>query len=518
MPTYKVTDPDTGKTLKLTGDSPPKADELERIFSQYAPKEERLETTLPAPVAELAGAINRSITSLPRMGMEAVDYATGKIGGAPEKAWQAISEPLRMGIEASGSKNFMDPGIARDVIQVGGEYIPGVAGIAAGGRKLASDVAQELIESPRTAVLGGQIRTGESAAVGKKLTSSGQLVPDKAAADAMKQGFDEGVVAGIKASSGKTRERMRMMVEKLEKGLANRLYQTRNRPSDVVGESIQNRVTKVYEVNRQAGKRLNREASALQGQKADFVEAKTAFLDDLEKMGVTVGDDLSLSFKGSDIEDIAGSERIIKALLRRLDSIGDDALQGHRLKRFIDENVTFGKLTEGLSGKAEVVAKGLRRNIDQALDSRFPGYKDANDVYSETIRALDEIQSAAGSKIDLMGANAEKAAGTLARGLLSNNRGRQELMNALDVLEEVSGKYGLQGGDDIHAMVMLADELDKVFKPVAKSSLAGDVAKTAATEGKSGVVRDLAGKGVEAVRGVNQENALQAIKDLLASP
>ena len=32
MPTYKVTDPETGQTLKLTGDSPPSEKELEQIF------------------------------------------------------------------------------------------------------------------------------------------------------------------------------------------------------------------------------------------------------------------------------------------------------------------------------------------------------------------------------------------------------------------------------------------------------------------------------------------------------
>lgn len=34
MPTFKVTDPRTGRTLKLTGDSPPSEKELEEIFSQ----------------------------------------------------------------------------------------------------------------------------------------------------------------------------------------------------------------------------------------------------------------------------------------------------------------------------------------------------------------------------------------------------------------------------------------------------------------------------------------------------
>jgi hypothetical protein len=42
MPTYRVTDPLSGKTLKLTGDSPPTEIELRKIFSsQNQPIEEQ---------------------------------------------------------------------------------------------------------------------------------------------------------------------------------------------------------------------------------------------------------------------------------------------------------------------------------------------------------------------------------------------------------------------------------------------------------------------------------------------
>ena len=41
MPTYKVTDPDTGRTLSLTGDAPPTEAELEEIFGVYQEPTER---------------------------------------------------------------------------------------------------------------------------------------------------------------------------------------------------------------------------------------------------------------------------------------------------------------------------------------------------------------------------------------------------------------------------------------------------------------------------------------------
>lgn len=43
MPVYEVTDPETGLTLELTGDSPPTEQELEQLFAQYAPTQENAE-------------------------------------------------------------------------------------------------------------------------------------------------------------------------------------------------------------------------------------------------------------------------------------------------------------------------------------------------------------------------------------------------------------------------------------------------------------------------------------------
>lgn len=58
MPTYKVTDPDSGRTLSLTGDTPPTEQELENIFRVYevAPERERLEQELVQAQEEQARA------------------------------------------------------------------------------------------------------------------------------------------------------------------------------------------------------------------------------------------------------------------------------------------------------------------------------------------------------------------------------------------------------------------------------------------------------------------------------
>lgn len=69
MPTYKVTDPKTGKVMRLTGDSPPSQQELEEIFSQFEVKQERsfgekAGGVLDAGLAMASGAAAQPISGL----------------------------------------------------------------------------------------------------------------------------------------------------------------------------------------------------------------------------------------------------------------------------------------------------------------------------------------------------------------------------------------------------------------------------------------------------------------------
>ena len=57
MPTYRVTDPASGKTVKLTGDSPPTEDELNGIFSSLGVAESTPEVTPKEPITSGMGSI-----------------------------------------------------------------------------------------------------------------------------------------------------------------------------------------------------------------------------------------------------------------------------------------------------------------------------------------------------------------------------------------------------------------------------------------------------------------------------
>jgi hypothetical protein len=325
---------------------------------------------------------------------------------------------------------------------------------------------------------------------------------------------------------------MLRMVDIMEKGKKNKRYAELNRPSDVAGETLIERVDDIKFANRAAGKELDAVAKELKGQAVDTMPAVNNFIESLDEMGVTFGDDMKPNFKGSDIEGAEGAERIVSKMIGRMK--GDkvpDAYDVHRMKKFIDEQVTYGKSAEGLAGKAEKIMKSLRRDLDASLDNKFAEYDRVNTTYAETIGALDALQDVAGKKMNLSGPNANKAVGTLLRRLSSNAQSRVTLLDAITEIESVSKKYAGRGkkllpgkggkNADLISQVLFMDELDSVFGPVARTSLKGQVGQAikegaqAARGGALDIALEGLGKVGDRARNINEEAAFKSIKELL---
>ena len=349
---------------------------------------------------------------------------------------------------------------------------------------------------------------------------------DKVAIEAINQGFDEGVIATIKGANSVDKALMLEMVNIMEKGKKNALFAAKNRPSDVAGNVLMERFESVVDANKNSGRDLNKIANTLKGKSVDFDPAINTFIEGLGSLGVTLSNDLKPQFSGSTIEGITGAEKAITQIVNRMKSIKQpDGKKLHDLKKFIDEQVTFGKRTEGLSGRTINVLKTLRHNIDGILDNKFPEYDKVNTVFAETITAIDALQDVAGRKMDLQGVNAKKATGTLLRRLMGNTQSRVRLLDAVNEIESAAFKHGTAeiNKSDILTQVLFADELDSVFGPVAKTSFQGQIDQAikrgaSGLTSKSGLVDIVAtglGKVVEKARGINQEGAFKSIKELL---
>lgn len=359
--------------------------------------------------------------------------------------------------------------------------------------------------------------------------SGTQVVPDNEAASAIKQGWKDGTVASIKAATDKDRSAMTKMLNIFKMGEKREAFRAMNRPADILGDTVQSRVDFLANSNQQAGKAIDRIAQTkLRGQSVDYDPAVNTFLDDLGSIGVKVDMDQNglakVNLQGSRIEGDTGAERLLNIVLKRLSKTdAPDALGVHDAKRFIDTQVNYGKknLANPLTAEAEKVVKNLRRNLNESLGEKFPVYKAANEKYSDTITALDDLQKAAGTQIDFDSPNANKALGTAMRKLTSNYGTRANLIDSLDQANQVAGKYGMKLDDDIVNQLIFVNELDRMFGAAAQTSLKGQVSEAMQTgldiaRGNAAQrAMELVAEKAQNLRGVNKENALKAMEDIL---
>ena len=341
--------------------------------------------------------------------------------------------------------------------------------------------------------------------------------------EARKQGFDDGMTTVIANASPIDKRRMLQQINILEKGKADSLYQAKNRPADIAGTSLLKQVDFIKSNNKQAGKQLGRIADTLKGKEVDVAAPVDRFLTDLSEMGVRVDDGVP-TFEGSMIEFSGPAKTLVENTLIKIKrKPTPDALEAHEFKKFLDEDLKHGKKQEGgVSGKMERVLGDLRSGVNESIGSKYAGYREANARFSDTIKALDSLQDAAGKKLDFFGPNADKATGTVLRRLMSNAQGRVLLMDAVDNIGTTSKKYGGSFNDDILTQMLFADELDAVFGGGGRTSLKGEVKKAnidAAVDVSQMTIPGAVATGVKAgakfARGINEKNQLKAIKKLL---
>lgn len=317
------------------------------------------------------------------------------------------------------------------------------------------------------------------------ILKNNKVVADKKAQALLKQGIQDTDVAIMQSFSPDDIAAAKKMVpiakETARTGLPNQ------RQQEIVGEAFMKRAKDVEKLNKTAGGEIDDIArTQLAGKQVNAAKATDDFFNQLERDGVDIDalrlaknkEEIAQAFEGSAFEGLDTIQRTIKTVLKRVDPDLDgakmDGLALHRAKRFIDNQVTYGKNAEGLTGDAERLLKGLRASIDDVLDTTFPDYNAANTKYKDTIETLDEMRKLIG--VDLLGSGniTDRRAGEVMGRLLGNASARP--LSALQNLENVSRKYGNTYTDNVLKQVRFADLLDDIYETVPKGSLQGRVA------------------------------------------
>ena len=505
------------------------------------------------PLAELASAANKSVFQmLDFLGPNNVNAVMQLVGS--DKRVPTLEGAF------GDDGGYMAEGLARDAVRGLGQALPVMGGMTpVVGRNLASAKgiteeavglgAAKVIEPVKTAtkaavnVVSDQLpskakdaaklplyrQSGDIAAAGFKLDDAGRVVGDAVQRKALKAGIDEGTVAMISAANKPTKTRLKQMLETLESGKQNLEYRNFNPPQRVVGEAIGDRLRIIQAANKEAAGQLDSVAKGLEGQAIDVAPAIQSFMNDLANEGIKFKNG-QLNFMDSSIEGLDGAQKIIKNLVRRLHKTNDptvSALRVHNAKKFIDEQVTYGKTQSGLSGKMEGIAKRLRHGLDEILDKNFAEYDRVNTMYADTRAVIDEIQSLSGSKVDLTGVNVDKALGVMSRKALSNYNTGVATEDLFTMLDDVAAKYSspLTGGisDDLKKIVSTEAELRRMFPTASKpntlqGNMAMETARTTAAvaAGDSSSLLRKAGEKLGNMFTPDDEAKIKALKDLLA--
>ena len=406
--------------------------------------------------------------------------------------------------------------------------------LAATAVKLSPDVAMAFLPASKLGSksrlakqkLINRIKRGDTdRALAPVMVKKTKIVPDKEAIQAIKQGFDDRFVQAVKQSSRNDKIKIKEMLDTFQRRKSDLLVN--DRPIDVVGKSLMDRIKFIKQVNKRAGQDIDKIAKGLKGKPLDISSEVNQFGRALDDLGIKLVPDKA-GVKADFTESILppGDRGAINEVIRQMNRIGKkgipDAQQAHELKRIIDNNVTFGKSQQGLSGDAENTLKSFRAGLDKALDTNFPSYNKANIDYAETINALNDIKSIVGKKSDLFGDNTHKLLGQLTRRLDSNAVSRPDLERSVAGLESLSLKHGAKFRDNIDLLVKSNKEFERMFGTVAGTSLKGDVGaiaeKAARNRGLGDVAVDVGKQGLEAIQGINEENAIKAITTVLSRP
>lgn len=387
------------------------------------------------------------------------------------------------------------------------------------------------IKSPLSKVSPPEVQAAEVAQINRGAQSKSlatkmvdPLNPNKTIDDAQaKTMIDNGLTPeftqAVKQLDPVSKKNTLEMLNIISQGKDEFLASRFNRPSDIVGKRLLDSYKFVDKVNETAGKEIDAAANKLTGQ-IDATPVIEQFKARLGDIGVKLDQNNKPVFSGSDT--MGKDKTVLNSIITRLrEANGMTAQEAHRIKRFIDRNVTYGKTSEGgISNDVSGALKELRTGLDDILDTNFPEYNQANIKYKDTIEAIQNFQDAEGKTLNLYSDGADKVLGTRSRALLSNQQGRSNMENAINRLDETANKYGGNFTDNPLAQAAVADELENYFKIKPRTSLGGELstAETAKNIADRGVVNVAVEKGLSVFlksEEKKQKDAMKAMRQVL---
>lgn len=344
--------------------------------------------------------------------------------------------------------------------------------------------------------------------------------------EAMKQGVDKSHVAAIGSRNPGSSPRMHEMLDMTEAGRKNLKTGMNSHPNIVVGESIMDRVTSMNDSRKRIGKQLEAVRKQLVGVTVDSAQARNEFMNKLESMGISAGED-GLDFSASELLD-SPSAGVVKKAYNFLELAGNDASELHILKQRLSKLLYNNSgMDKSLDPGTKTIISNLRDSVNKsigAIDTPVGRkYAELNQGYSELKGTLTDFYKRAGSMFDPYNDAANEHAGQLvSRRMLSNDMSSPDVKRIATELEVLSRKHGATFSDDIQDLVVMSDAIDAYFPTLKTRAFQGQITRAIdkSNSGLVGMGKDAAKKGYTELRGIDEEGLFNSLRGLLedASP
>lgn len=397
----------------------------------------------PQPIQEVVGDVakagiskvldTKAVQDL-KAGYESLDEASKKdlqaIGGILSLVTDVTGAGLAKKPVVSGVKKGME--VASDVAQATAKAVKPATELAGGIASTVADAGKYVADIPSRIA----VNVGESQAKKEAIKTLGSPVVQKAA----REGIDVIDLNSIKNIPKAEKPKLKKLADAVRDFAEDN---TKTNPFEVVGQPIVSRLKIIDGQVKDYAKKLDDIAKGLEGQAVKNMDSiKQAVNTGLDNLKVIVDFDGKLNFVGSNLEGLGKSGNIVENIFKRINT-AKDASDLHRLKKFIDENVSYGKRVEGLSGEAERLLKSWRKSIDDTLDTQFPSYNKVNTELAKRIQPLNDLKDMLKSADNLDTDLLTQKAGILARRITSaapSNPEIKQILRNLDKFTKGKGK------------------------------------------------------------------------------
>ena len=349
-----------------------------------------------------------------------------------------------------------------------------------------------------------------------------KVVKDSTVKPLLRQGFSEGLPPALRQSTSADVVAFKKQVNMTEKMLVNDGLKNTVHPLDIAGETGLEQFRFIHKANRQAGRDIGKAVESLKGKDVDFSPAVTNFENALKELDIKVNKQGGFAL---DFSDSILSGKTLTPARNVLNDVVDymgkskkvDAYAVHKLKKYIDEIVDFGKTSKnGMSGTVENVLKDLRHDVDGILDGNFSVYDNANARYSRTIDVMQDFQAMINKKIPLDAKYSDRMVGQELRKFSSNYQKRNQMYMAAENIEKVYREFGGKSDGSLFNQVIMANALDKRFMLARDNTFKG-LNMQANTDAftKAGMTSRVADYAASKVNKVDDISAMKAMRKFL---